>query len=319
MAKRDFYDILGLSRSATDAQVKSAYRKLARKYHPDVNKAADAEDKFKEATEAYEVLSDPKKRQMYDQFGHAGPNVGYGPAGRGGPRVYTHAGGRGVGGFDFADFFGGGGGSGFAGMGLDDILQALGGAGPRRSRRAPTPPKGADTQYEIKLDFLQAVSGSSVSLKVHRKDPSGKSRTETINVKIPAGVKEGAKIRVRGKGAEGPGGFGDLYIITHINPHPYFRKEGDDIYVEVPVSIVEATLGAKVDVPTLDGMTSVKIPAGTNSSRKLRLKGKGVKQGDQYVIIKIVPPEKVSQESQKLLRQFESQEKFDPRADVSWK
>ncbi|MBS3735074.1 MAG: DnaJ domain-containing protein [Phycisphaerae bacterium] len=318
MAKRDYYDILGVQRDATQDKIKSAYRALARKYHPDVNKASDATEKFREATEAYEVLSDPDKRKAYDQFGHAGVSGGAPRAGApGGGRTWGYSpGGRGV---RFEDVFGGGE-SAFMGMGLDEILEQLGGMGRRRRSggRAATR-RGADLQYDLTLDFMAAVRGTTTSVRLRHNGQS-----QTVSVKIPPGVREGSKIRLRGKGRSGPGGSGDLYIVTHIRPHPYFRRDANDIIVEVPISITEAALGAKVDVPTIDGMTQVTVPPGSASSRKLRLRGRGVapvgggKRGDQYVVLKIVPPETVSDEGRALLEQFDDVETFEPRANVPW-
>lgn len=325
---RDCYEVLGVGRDATQEQVKAAYRKLARKYHPDVNKAPDAAQKFKDATAAYEVLSDPEKRRVYDQFGHAGLRGGFGgPGGAGaGPRAYTWTGAPGEGvPFDVEDLFGSAG-SGFAGMGLDEILDALRGKANRRGRqRAREPVRGDDLEYHLALDFLQAVRGGTTRVQLQRQTLAGGRRTETIDVKIPPGVREGSRIRLRGKGAEGPGGGGDLYIIAHVQEHPYFRREGDDLHVEVPVGLAEAALGAKVDVPTIDGMTTVTIPPGTSSSRRLRLRGRGVasaggtQRGDQYVEIKIVPPPRLSPQGEELLRKFQAIEGFDPRAEVPWK
>ena len=314
MAKRDYYDVLGVRRDASGAAIKSAYRKLARKYHPDVSKAADAVEKFQEATEAYEALSDPKKRQLYDQFGHAGPSGGPGPQWSARPGQ----------GFSVSldDLFGGD--SAFMGMSLDEILASLGGR--RASRRAGKTARqrsAGDVQHDLTLEFLQAVRGITVTLRVPPGDGSGPP--ETINVKIPPGIREGAKVRVRGKGQAVRGGRGDLYILTHISPHTYFSRHGDDIHVTVPISITEAALGAKVDVPTIDGMTTVKVPAGTGSRRKLRLRGKGVAarsgrgRGDQYVEIRIVAPQKLSDAGRRLLEKFQQQENFDPREDAPWK
>ncbi|MGC9455154.1 MAG: DnaJ C-terminal domain-containing protein [Phycisphaerae bacterium] len=325
MAKKDYYDILGVSRDASADQIKSAYRKLARKYHPDVNKSPDASQRFQEATEAYEVLSDPEKRKKYDQFGHAGVSgdfAGAGAPGAGGTRTYRWSGGGGApGGVRFEDIFGGGM-SDFMGMSLDDIMEALGGGRPegaaRGSRRRNV--RGRDLEYNITLDFLQAIRGATISLRLHRGD-----RTETVNVKIPPGVGEGSRVRVREKGADGPAGPGDLYIVTHVREHPYFRREGRDICVDVPISISEAALGAKVDVPTIDGMTTVTIPPGTPSGRQLRLRGKGVpasggkSRGDQRVMIRIVPPPDVPEEGRKALEQFDKAVPFDPRASAPWK
>ena len=323
MAKRDYYEVLGVKRGASEAEIKGAYRKAARKYHPDVSKAADASERFKEATEAYEALSDGQKRQMYDRFGHTGP----GPRAPGGTRAYTSGwpGGQGVP-FDVGEIFGGGtrrGGRGFTGMSLEEIMAALGGFGGAKGRRAAAQgrpaPGGADLEHHLNLDFLQAIRGTTVTLRLQGPDGS-----ETITVKVPPGVHEGSKVRVRGKGGQGPGGRGDLYIVCHAGDHPYFRREGQDIHVTVPVSIVEAALGAKVDVPTIDGMTTVTIPPGTGGSRRLRLKGRGVpgpgaERGDQYVTIEIVPPPTLSPRGAELLREFQAQEKFNPRGKVPWK
>jgi len=335
MAKRDYYEVLGVARDATEAAIKSAYRKLARKFHPDVNKAADASAKFREATEAYEVLSDDKKRKTYDQYGHAGPSFGGGP---GGAQYQWQGGQGGQGGanFDFGDIFGGGGGGGFGGMSLEDIMAALGGGrrGRRGGRAGGSPfgqggpgaqeygnAKGQDLEHNLNLDFMQAVRGTTTSLRMQSSD----GHSETINVRIPPGVKEGSRVRVRGKGNPGPGGAGDLYIITHIGEHPYFRRDGNDISVDVPISITEAALGAKVDVPTLEGETmTVTIPPGTASGQKLRLRGKGITPpsgtaGDQYVVVKIVPPKPLSAHGRKLLEEFAKAEPYDPRKDAPWK
>jgi len=318
MAKRDYYEVLGVKRSAGEAEIKSAYRKAARRYHPDVNKDPDATARFREATEAYEALSDPQKRKLYDQFGHAGVqgSAAGGPGGPGGSRVYTWTGD--AGGVNFEEVFGGAGG--FVGMSLDDILQALGGMGGRRSRRAARSRVGADLEYHLTMDFLQAARGTTASVRIQRA-----KGTETIDVKIPPGVREGSKVRVRGKGQEGPGGPGDLYIITHVHPHPYFRTEGDDVYVDVPISITEAALGAKVDVPTIDGMTTVTIPPGSSSMRRLRLRGQGIpaangrSRGDQYVVVRIVVPPSLSEKGSRLLKELAEAERFDPRADAPWR
>ncbi|MHC4981684.1 MAG: DnaJ C-terminal domain-containing protein [Planctomycetota bacterium] len=315
MAKQDYYDLLGVTRNAGEEQIKAAYRKMARKYHPDVNKSPDAAEKFKEATEAYEVLSDTKKREMYNQFGHAGPGARTGPGGR--TYTWTSTGGRG---FNFEDIFGGFS-TGFIGMSLEEILERLGeGVAGRASRRRPSR-KGADLEYNLTLEFMAALRGTTANVRVRRPG----ARTESINVKIPPGVRDGSKVRVRGKGQDGPGGRGDLYIITNVRPHPYFRRDGNDVYVDVPISITEAALGGSVDVPTTDGMTTIRIPPGSASSRKLRLRGKGVPsadgstRGDQYVVLKIVPPKKVSTRGAQILKEFEEAEKFDPRANVPWK
>jgi len=320
MGKRDYYEVLGVKRNASAGEIKSAYRKLARKYHPDANKAAGAAEKFTEATEAYDVLSDAEKRKMYDRYGHAGPGpgAGFGGAGRGGRAGQSVA-------FNFSDIFGGGS-SGFAGMSLDDILQALGGGrGQRGRRRQPRPPqRGSDSETRLTLDFLQALGGTVTRIRISRQGPDGSTQQETIEVKIPAGVKDGSKIRVRGRGGLGASSPGDLYIIINVRPHEYFTREGDDIYVSVPISITEAALGAKVDVPTIDGTSTVTIPAGTASGRKLRLRGKGVHRasaepGDQYVVIQIAPPTGLSEQARQLLTELQGLLAHDPRAKCPWR
>ncbi len=329
MAKRDYYEVLGVKRGAAADEIKSAYRKLARKYHPDANKAANATVKFREATEAYEVLSDADKRKKYDQFGHAGPGAGFGAGYPGASQAGR--GGQGGAGFDFSEFFGrGGGGSGrggggFSGMSLDDILQALGGGQRRTRRREPRPPqRGEDSETRLTLDFLQAIAGTSTRIRISRQAPDGSEQQETIEVKIPPGVKEGSKIRVRGKGGLGEGSPGDLYIIVDVRPHEYFRREGDDIYVSVPISITEAALGAKVDVPTLDGTSTVTVPPGTGSGRKLRLRGKGVHRGqheagDLYVVIQIAPPPSLGEREKQLLTELQGLLADDVRANCPWR
>lgn len=326
MAKRDYYDVLGVGRTASADEIKTAYRKLVRKYHPDANKAADAADRFKEATEAYDVLSDAEKRKKYDQFGHAGPQAfgggRGGPGGRGG--AYGGAGGEGVT-FDFGDIFGGG--SGFGGMSMEEILEALGGrmGGPRRGRggtKAP-PRRGADSETHLTLEFMDAVRGSTVRLRMSREGEEG-GAGEALDVRIPPGVKEGSRIRVRGKGGQGGGGAGDLYIVVHVNPHPYFRREGDDIHVTVPIGITEAAMGARVEVPTIDGTMVMTIPPATKSSQRLRLRGKGAprsggERGDQHVFLEIVPPPELTDKQKALLEQFDRERPFDPRAEAPWK
>jgi DnaJ-class molecular chaperone len=325
MSKRDYYEVLGVSRGADETAIKSAYRKLARQYHPDVNKSPDAESKFSEASEAYEILSDSEKRRTYDQFGHTGPGMGPGgfgggggrPGGRPGGRVHVNTGG---GGFDVGDMFGGMGG-GFSGMGLDEILEALGGGSvAQKSRHRPRHRRGADMEYPLTLDFLKSVRGVTTAIRLRGEVVEGK--TETIEVKIPAGVREGQKIRVRGKGQVGPGGQGDLYILVHITGHEYFCRDGSDLSVEVPISITEAARGTQVDVPTIDGMMTVTVPPGVRSGQKLRLRGKGIpvgkEPGDQYVVLRIETPRDLGPEALALLAKFDEVVPFNPRDDAPW-
>lgn len=335
MTQRDYYEILGVSRSASAKQIKGAYRRLARKYHPDVNKSQDAGDKFKEATAAYEVLSDPSKREVYDRFGHAGlAGGGFGPGRPGGhgarEYTWTSRGGQDVP-FDLQDIFSS---SPFSGMSLEELLASLGGYSRRGSRRGHRPdrtgegfdpfaPAGTpqvDVEYPLTLDFLQAVKGCTMALQLRRPDGS----TERIEVKIPPGVRDGSKVRVRGKGRPGPSGPGDLFIVTRVREHPYFRREGADIYVDMPISITEAALGGEATVPTVDGHAVIKIPPGASGGTRLRLRGKGVedpkagKRGDQYVVLKIALPGKVSDQGRKLLEEFARTDPYDPRKKVPW-
>ena len=317
MAQRDYYEILGVDRNATPEQIKAAYRRMARKYHPDVSKDPDAAKKFKEATAAYEVLSDPQKRRAYDQFGHAAATGGFGGAGD--PRVRTgshRTGPFAAGGFPFNldEIFSA---SPFSGMNLEEILSALGGRGrtaTKRRKRTVRFPR--DLEYPVTLDFMQAVKGCSVRVQIG----DNRGQFQQVEVKIPPGVRDGSKVRVRGKGLDG----GDLYIITHVREHPYFRREGDDIYLELPVTVTEAALGTKVTVPTVDGPATVKIPPGTSSGTKLRLRNKGAPnpktktRGHQYVLIRIVLPKEISQRGKELLAEFDKTDPIDPRKNLPW-
>ena len=313
MAKRDFYDVLGVPRGATADQIKKAYRQLARKYHPDTAGADPAAaESFKEVQEAYESLSDPQKRQDYDRFGHAASHMGGGP-GPGGPgRTYTwRSGGGGAGGFDFSEIFGGGGGR------IEDLFGgAVGGRGRRQAAR-----RGADIEHSVRVSFAEAVSGTTREVVLTMPQADGSQRRERLSVKLPAGVDNGSKIRLRGKGQPGQGGpNGDLIIVITVEAHKYFRRDGDDVLLDVPISIGEAALGAKVDVPTLDdGTTTVTIPPGSSSGQKLRLKGKGVKSrkigktGDMLLVLKVMVPKKLDAKSRELLLEFS---KNNPQADI---
>jgi len=340
MANDDYYEILGVPRDASEEQIKRAYRRLAKQYHPDRNPGDPAaERKFKQVQQAYEVLSDKQKRAAYDRFGHAGVGAGVGAdgaAGRwstgpGGARVYTWTSGPGgvEGGFDvdLEDLFGAIG----AGEGESLFDRFFGRAAARASysqRRRPRPQPGADLERPINLSFEQAVHGTNVEIDLLRPEPTGQARRETLTVRIPPGVQDGQRIRLKGKGQPGVDGGppGDLYIVCHVREHPYFRREGRDIYLDVPVTVTEAALGATIELPTIDGPTRVRIPPGTSSGTKLRLKGRGVRdarsgqRGDQYAVIRIVLPKKLSESQRKLLEQFAaaSAEPFDPRAGLGW-
>ncbi len=309
MAHKDFYEVLGVSRSATEEEIKKAYRKLAKKFHPDVNKGDKAaEEKFKDISEAYETLSDKKKKAEYDAFG-AGGFGGAGPR-PGGGRYYDYSSGP----FQYSTYTGPGGGATFDFENLNDIFGDLFGMGgvPKRGKGFGGAPKsaavrGADRLYAMEIDFLDSVLGKTTKLAI----PIG-HKTEKINVKIPPGVKTGSKIRLAGKGEPSPakGPPGDLYIEVKVKPHPYFTREDDDIYLHLPISLAEAVHGAMIEVPTIDGKLKMKIPPLTQGGQKLRLKGKGVPhrqaegRGDQYVVVNLHLPKNLDAESQRLLDEF---------------
>lgn len=355
--KRDYYEVLGIQKGASDDEIKKAYRKMAKKYHPDVNKEAGAEEKFKEVNEAYEVLSDAQKKATYDQFGHAGMDgAQFGGAGG--------FGGQGFGGFEdiFGSFFGGG----------------FGGGGARRQQTGPR--KGNDRFMQMRIDFMDAIFGKSeqITLEVdeqcshcHGTGAESSSDVETcptchgsgrvitqqrtafgtfqsesvcpecngtgkkikkkchkcngkgyehkrvkLDIKIPAGIQSGQQVRVPNKGERGINGGpnGDLYIEILVSRHNSFVRDGNDIRISIPISNVDATLGCEVDVPTVYGDVSLKIPAGTQSGTQMRLKGKGVKstrggQGDQYVEVKVEIPTKLSKEEKELYEKLKKASK----------
>jgi DnaJ-class molecular chaperone len=340
MAKRDYYEVLGLSKSASADEIRRAHRKLVRQYHPDVNKNnKQAEEKFKEVQEAYDVLSDEHKRKAYDEFGHAGVSAGGGPGGvdpamyeayrraqqgRGGGQRWR-SGGVTVEDFDPSEFgFGGGGARGAGGGDFGDIFEQLfGGArgrgrGGRTAAPQPEPTRGSDIEYPITLSFEDAARGTTLPLQIRR---GGKM--ESIEIKIPPGVKDASRIRIKGKGEQGAGGEnGDLYIITKIAPHPYYRRDGLDVLVDVPISIYESLLGTKVEVPTLDGPVTVTIPPGTSSGAKLRIKERGIhrgtEKGDEYVVVKVVVPKGLDTEDRDLIAKLQQKHPLNARADLKW-
>jgi len=369
--KQDYYDLLGVSRKAPQKEIRQAYRKLARKYHPDLNPGdKSAEEKFKQVQEAYDVLSDAKKRQMYDQFGFETPGAGGMPEGADPGDVH----------FDFSGFdFGGGGGG--AGPSFRDLFsQFFRGGG---AAEAPSHTEaGSSLEYQIEITFWEAVHGTIKKLTIARLDTctecrgtgsvgqpqtctacggtgqvtqtSGKMRfnltctrcggtgrvrnicrtcggegrvrrSDTIEVRIPAGVQTGSRVRVPGRGNAGTAGAppGDLYIITEVQPHPFFDRRGDDLYTVVPITVTEAALGAKIEVPTMDGRSLLRIPPGTHSGQKLRLRDKGVpsvrqqgRRGDQYVELQIIVPKPVDERVKELLRELERLAPIDPRKDL---
>ena len=314
MAERDYYTILGVSRGASDDEIRKAHRKLARKYHPDVNpEDKESARKFKEVQEAYSVLSDPEKRAQYDRYGAAFQGAGAGP---GGGRTYTWSAGPGGGPVDINEIFGGQ-------FEFEDLFGgkfARGAAGRGGGRaREPRPMRGQDARLEIEVPFQVAAEGG-----VHGLQLSRDGQTERLNVKIPPGVDSGSVIRLAGQGQPGVAGgpAGDLLLTVTVAPHSNFRREGRNLLLDVPITPSEAALGAKVDVPTLsEGNVTVTIPPGTSSGTKLRLRGKGVAgpggtRGDQLVVAKIVVPRKLDDEARKHYEQLAAVSPQNPRAGL---
>jgi DnaJ-class molecular chaperone len=301
---RDYYEVLGVDRKASETELKKAYRKLARQYHPDRNPGdKQAEQKFKEIQGAYDVLGDKTKREQYDRFGFVGPNgEGGGPfgGGAGGP---FGGGPTAGGGFDQADLaslfrqFGGGGGAGF------DPNELFGQQPRGRRRRAEAPPPA---EAEVSIPFERAALGGTMSLSVDG---------QQIDVKIPAGMEDGKKLRLAGQGPQGA----DLLLKIKIEPHPYFQREGNNLILEVPLGVSEAILGTRIDVPTLDGtQVTMKVPRCTSSGARLRLRGKGINGGDQLVQIKIVVPSTINDKSQELIEEFAQLNPQNPRESLPW-
>lgn len=389
MPQEDFYELLGVKRTATPDEIKKAYRKLARKFHPDVNPGnKSAEEKFKKISQAYEVLSNPKKREMYDQFGTADPRYAESAWQQAPP---------GPGGFDFSNFdF-----SGFdfpgrerdpfrTGSGrpsetdLKDLFSQLfreSTAG--RDADSPGPIRGGDVEFRVNLGFWESIRGTEARINVPRSEVcpacsgTGKGRSKTtvpcpechgtgrvnavrgrtrisstcpkcggsgklssvcgtchgsghtqesvpITVRIPPGVQAGSRVRVAGKGEPGPDGAppGDLYLIINVSEHPFFKRDGQNIHSVLPITLTEAALGARVEVPTLDGRAILKIPPGTNNGQKFRLRGKGVKpsrggtRGDQVVEVQVVIPPATDERTKELLRELEQLHPENPRAGL---
>jgi len=311
-AKRDYYEVLGVKRDATDEQISKAYKKLARKYHPDFNPDnKEAEANFKEVSEAYAVLSNKEARQKYDNFGHQGPGSG----------------GFDFSGFDFNNMSGGfsAGGQTFH-TSLGDILSEIFGGGFGGRRRAGGSPfgfggpmGGQDLQYRMEIDFMLAAKGGVTRIQV----PSRGGRKQ-VSVRIPPGVKNGQHIRLRGQGEAGPRGMppGDLLIELTIKPHSFFSSDGLNLKCRVPITIAEAVLGGKIEVPTLDGAATISIPAGTQSGQTLRLRGRGIRsnngrKGDLFVTVQIVVPKKISDKSKTLIEAFDRENPMVPRKDLT--
>jgi molecular chaperone DnaJ len=377
--KTDYYELLGVPRKANVKDLRAAYRKLARKYHPDLNPGdKSAEEKFKQIQEAYEVLSDTKKRQMYDQFGFNAP----GPGGAGPGAAYGGVSPEDIH-FDFGGFdFGGQGGAAGGNASFRDLFsQFFRGATAAQPGAGREP--GTDLEYQIDITFAEAMHGAVKKLSFTRLDVcnichgagvapgdekicptcngsgqvtqvSGKmrfqitcsrcggsgrlhtmcrncggegrvQRVDTLEVRIPPGAQTGSRVRVAGRGNAGTGGGppGDLYIITNVQPHPFFERRGDDLYTVVPVTVSEASLGAKVEVPTIDGRAQVRIPPGTNSGKKLRLREKGApsvrqqgKRGDQIVEVQVVVPKPEDERVRNLLKELGKLDQEDPRREI---
>lgn len=303
MQYKDYYTIMGVPRTASAEEIKRAYRRLARKYHPDVSKEPGTEERFKELGEAYEVLKDDEKRAAYDQLGqHWQAEQDFTPPpGWHSSRGSTGAGGRGFEEAQFSDFF-----------------DSLFGGG-----RARGPLRGEDESAHLTISLEEAFNGATRAVRLtvpHRNAKGGVTQeVRTLNVRIPKGVQQGQQIRLAGQGNPGSGGAspGDLYLEIAIAPHPLYRMDGRDLYLTVPVSPWEAALGAKLKVPTLGGSVEVRLPAGSQTGQKLRLKGRGLPgspTGDQYAVIEIVNPRADSERAKALYRQMAEDLAFDPRS-----
>src|SRR6266849_4916890 len=370
--KHDYYETLGVPKGASAEEIRKSYRKLARKFHPDLNPGDKAsEERFKNVQEAYDVLSEPKKRQMYDQVGFYSENGFPGGAAPGGGEP-PH--GMDFSGFDFSDYF-----ATQAGAGRGRERQTAGGGGFsdifsqffRRGAQEPAeqPEKGSDLEYALAIDFWQAIRGTQAKLDITRHEVCGTchgtgaapgnaatcpqcngtgsvsqmagamkfnltcprchgdgriARTETVTVNIPAGAQNGSRLRVPGKGNAGTLGApaGDLYITTRVEEHPFFRRNGDNIEIPVPITVTEAGLGAKIEVPTIDGRTLLKIPPGTQNGQRFRLREKGVlnsrkgTHGDQIVEVTLVAPKVADERTKEILRELAKLHPEDPRADI---
>ncbi len=307
MEYKDYYKILGVSRDASQDEIKKAYRRLAHKYHPDVNDSPDAEAKFKEIGEAYEVLKDPEKRQTYDQFGSNWRDAQDYRANT--QWDFGFGGGRGAGGGGFRR-------EGYASGDFSEFFESLfGGMGGERGRpgfaAGQAAGQGTDQTAEIEVPLEMAYGGGTQTIRL--------ANGRNINVKIPAGITDGQKIRLAGQGEPGLGGgrAGDLFLLVRLQPHPTFKADGKDIYVDLPVAPWEAGLGANVEVPTLGGQVGLKIPAGSQSGRRLRLRGRGLPgkpAGDQYVILQIHNPPLEDRELKRLYERLRDKAAFNPRA-----
>ncbi|MEK6712216.1 MAG: DnaJ C-terminal domain-containing protein [Nitrospinota bacterium] len=313
MAKRDYYEVLGVGRGAGEEEVKRAFKRLARKHHPDLNPGdKQAEERFKEMGEAYAVLSDPQKRRQYDAMGHAAFPGGSPWGERGAPPSVEDL----LREFGLGDIFGG----------------IFGGGGGRRGgfwgeRAARGPAKGQDINYSMEIGFDDALRGLTSTITIPRTaqgNGGARHTTERIQVKIPAGVENGSRVRVAGKGEPSPDGGapGDLYIITKVRPHLFFDRKGDNLYLDLPVTLGEALLGTRVEIHTFEGTAKVTIPPGTQNGQKLRLAGRGAPRlkgggkGDLYVTVRVLLPDRLDEESKEIVREFERRNPMKPRAPM---
>src|SRR5215510_3223155 len=381
MAKEDFYKILGVKRDAKPDEIKKAYRRLARKYHPDVNPGDKAaEERFKQMSEAFDVLSDPKQRKVYDRFGQYSENLANAAADAGAGSAYTRGAPFDFSGFDWGSTSTSGGTSGSF---RDIFADLFGGGRTDREPPRPQPQRGADIEMPLSLTFEEAINGLTTNLTVSRSEQcsrchgagdtggsvvtcstckgtgqvqrtggrlrfsqecpdcggSGKRRppcslckgkgvlpkTENVKVRIPAGVDTGSRVRIPGKGEGGRLGAppGDLYIITNVGRHQYFTRKGDNIYVTVPITVPEAALGAKIEVPTVTGKAQLRIAPGTQSGQKFRLRGRGAPSlrdanvhGDQFVEVQVILPKVISEETKELLRKYAQINGENPRVTM---
>lgn len=317
MSQQDYYKVLGVPRDATSEQIRKSFKKIARENHPDAKKDDPAAaERFKSAAEAYDVLGDEDKRKQYDQFGQNWKHFKNAPRGSGyggGDSPFRSGGPVDI---DLQDLFGGRG-----GVDLQDLFGGMfGGGGGAGRGHSPRPQKGRDIAVEITIPFTIAILGGRHDLSVTRG-----GHTETLTVKIPSGIESGQTIRLAGQGEEGAQGgpAGDVRVTVQVAPHPYFKREGFSLTVEIPVTITEAALGTKIDVPTIqDEIVTLTLPAGTSSGAKLRLKGKGVENrktgshGDQFVVIKIIAPKNLDAASQALLQEFAEKNPQDLRSNL---
>jgi curved DNA-binding protein len=330
MKFKDYYETLGVARDATPDDIKKAYRKLAHKYHPDISKDPQGEEKFKEVNEAYKTLKDPELRKAYDELGRHASGESFQPP----PDWASHFGEAGMGGFNTADFSAAGG---FEGINLSDLFEELarargGQAGGFHRAWAgthgqPFPMPGQDFEVAARITLEQAAQGTVLDLNLDMPEVDDQGRVRrvprTFKARIPKGVTDGQKMRLAGKGGRGSHGGkdGDLYLNITLQPHPLFRPSEHDLYLDLPVTPWEAALWATVEVPTLEGSVSLKIPAGTPGGRKMRLAGKGLPKpkgghGDQYVLIQIAIPSELTEQERAIYQQLADVSPFKPRGTM---